>query len=1477
LAAALFGLSTPDGFSQGAGQAMVLRYLNITGGQVRNLVIDARFPLSPDLIYYTNLLSTPTALADNYGQWMIGFLVPTNSGWYRFAVTSDDASALWVSTNESPAHLHPRCFTVGSSGTANFNNAGHRQQQSTPVYLEQGRHYYFEALHKEGTGGDGLRVAWQELLPGGLTNVQNSNLGIPGTFLKSAINPGPVSFYTPPADVRVQEGDVPVFEVQFDGDGPFDYEWFVNGTGQGPQKTFVPRSTLALPAASLFDDGTTVYVVASNQGGARTATSRTAQLSVVADTTPPAIVEAMVAATDPATLYLTFSEPVSAVDLTDPFNYTISSGTTVQTVAPSADGRSVVVTLDNTLAPITDLATLTLLVLTDQAPIPNAAHSVRATVYVNEGTIRYQRFEGTGSQINNLVDIPVYPYYPSLVEFRPTFSSGANVGDNYGTRFQGYVRVGRAGWYRFGVASDDRAALFLSRDSSTTNLMMICGQAHSQGALNYNNHRMSQSGPIYLEAGRRYYVESLHKEGTGGDNMDVTLQYISGVQTNHLTSNVNGPIPNGTPVVQSIYLNPYNEAVSIDPNYPRGLNTQICSPTQTLQVRLLSGSPFLNIQWYNALSHTPIADATNADLRLPPPLTNGSFYCVIANLVNVVTSRTAVVTVPSYTKGPSIAAASTLDGLTVGITFDRVVDPAQGQDAFNYSIVDPVSGVPLAGIQSAVNLGSVPAPLGDLAAGGVRYVLTLDAPVTTSFNVRAANIQDCLGQNLDPAGAEYLVVPWGTGVNIGLPPHPLPLQGTNFPISAGNVDVRVPGADIWNTADEFHFVYRPIQGDFDLKVHTPRLDRVNVWAKSGLMARVSLDANSRMLYAVTADYLVAGEARLALGRRDSIGGGAANWPTDPRPPMPRELSWVRLKRVGNTFTAYYSTNGLYWATVSSYTPAWGADLDNPLFVGLCTTSHTTNANTTAEYRHYGDTSFPGANINIVQQPGNVSTPQGTKASFEIKADVINASPDELSYQWQRSDGAGGFANIVGATAAKFTTGFLMRAADHGAQYRVILKIPGLTVTSAVATLTVQVDTIRPTLLYAVNLNPTTVAAFFSEPMHADAGDPFLWAIDGGVLIVDAVVNAANPTRVDLTLSGLTALSVGTLYTITAGTDLGGSVTDLEDNPTDPDPASASFVAVNDYFAGAVAGNTGGRTTQPDFVTVLPTSGRLPLGTLTERGFDCRMVQFTNIFANDTAVAEQVLAGSYLVGFWPFQTPAAPNFAGRPTFVESNLINYNTGVNAGRLIPDRPFPGIPNPAYPPTGPGDTNYMALEALTYLRLNKGLYRLGVNSDDAFRVSPATSASDPANAITVGEFNGGRGSADTTFDISVPEDGLYPFRLIWEQGTGGANLEFWTYDLLTGAYVAVNDDAGVLAYRPAAQPPTPPPLTISLVGGSPTICWPKAVASGFTVTLQSTDSLNPPVNWAPVPGTPTEMGDQLCLTLPAGTQNRFFRLHIQ
>jgi len=235
------------------------------------------------------------------------------------------------------------------------------------------------------------------------------------------------------------------------------------------------------------------------------------------------------------------------------------------------------------------------------------------------------------------------------------------------------------------------------------------------------------------------------------------------------------------------------------------------------------------------------------------------------------------------------------------------------------------------------------------------------------------------------------------------------------------------------------------------------------------------------------------------------------------------------------------------------------------------------------------------------------------------------------------------------------------------------------------------------------------------------------------------------------------------------------------------------------------------------ITVIPTNYVLPLSVAATNkpGFIWNVSQVLAGEPNQLAWAEQQLQGLKGINYanpdalgtngvdsvTPITTgPAQPaNPATAPiSFVITNVINLSrySSTSFGHFVPDDGMPGIPG-----TGANNgTDNIAAEALTYLDLPVGTNTIGVNSDDGFRVTLGGATPEDRFALNVGQFDSGRGSADTIFQVVIQKAGLYAARLLYENGGGDANVEFFTIlDGVNGTNrVLINDitNGGIPAY---------------------------------------------------------------------------------
>ena len=170
-------------------------YTNIPYGTVAALTNDPKFPDHPDLVEVVPSFEAPSFWDDNYGQRLVGYLLPPATGNYVFYISSDDQGLLYLSPDENPAHkaVIAREDTWSPARTWNGNSFSTRTNAaniSAPIRLEARRSYYVEALHKEAGGGDSLGVAWQ--LPGESQPPSDGSPPIGGEFLSLEPLPRPL-------------------------------------------------------------------------------------------------------------------------------------------------------------------------------------------------------------------------------------------------------------------------------------------------------------------------------------------------------------------------------------------------------------------------------------------------------------------------------------------------------------------------------------------------------------------------------------------------------------------------------------------------------------------------------------------------------------------------------------------------------------------------------------------------------------------------------------------------------------------------------------------------------------------------------------------------------------------------------------------------------------------------------------------------------------------------------------------------------------------------------------------------------------------------------------------------------------------------------------------------------------------------------------------------------------------------------------
>lgn len=155
-------------------------------------------------------------------------------------------------------------------------------------------------------------------------------------------------------------------------------------------------------------------------------------------------------------------------------------------------------------------------------------------------------------------------------------------------------------------------------------------------------------------------------------------------------------------------------------------------------------------------------------------------------------------------------------------------------------------------------------------------------------------------------------------------PGPLPGPWTNDDIGsagrAGDADlsggmfrVRSFGTNVMGDGDSFHYVHKTITGESELVARLARVQSGDPWSAAGLMLRDGLAADARHVFLA----LTAGRGGMLVSRDRKGGETSVELAENLVSP-----AWLKLKRNGDTITAWRSANGQHWRLASRTTAPW---------------------------------------------------------------------------------------------------------------------------------------------------------------------------------------------------------------------------------------------------------------------------------------------------------------------------------------------------------------------------------------------------------------------------------------------------------------------------------------------------------------------------------------------------------------------------
>jgi hypothetical protein len=177
----------------------------------------------------------------------------------------------------------------------------------------------------------------------------------------------------------------------------------------------------------------------------------------------------------------------------------------------------------------------------------------------------------------------------------------------------------------------------------------------------------------------------------------------------------------------------------------------------------------------------------------------------------------------------------------------------------------------------------------------------------------------------------------------------------------GTILMNAIGADIWNAADEFRYVYKTLNGDGSMVACVDSLVASDVWTKGGVMIRETIDAGS----AFAAVYMTGSNGVRYQARPATDASAVSDSSVATAEQMAiRGPVWVKIERVGNAFNGYYSIDGENWVDM-----VWNPqtiDMAASVTIGLALTSHNATVATGAAFADVAETGGVSGNWQVAE-------------------------------------------------------------------------------------------------------------------------------------------------------------------------------------------------------------------------------------------------------------------------------------------------------------------------------------------------------------------------------------------------------------------------------------------------------------------------------------------------------------------------------
>jgi hypothetical protein len=158
----------------------------------------------------------------------------------------------------------------------------------------------------------------------------------------------------------------------------------------------------------------------------------------------------------------------------------------------------------------------------------------------------------------------------------------------------------------------------------------------------------------------------------------------------------------------------------------------------------------------------------------------------------------------------------------------------------------------------------------------------------------------------------------------------------------GGYSVHASGGDIWDVADSFQYVYKPLTGDGSIEVRAVNVGATDFWTKAGIMMRETLRPNSRNAFMLETPNVNGFDHNEPVFQWRSDPGGFTSDSGNHIMHEPPAPIWLQLVRSGNSFTGYWAldvNNGQSHGAWNQLGPAVTLNMASTIYVGLAVTAH----------------------------------------------------------------------------------------------------------------------------------------------------------------------------------------------------------------------------------------------------------------------------------------------------------------------------------------------------------------------------------------------------------------------------------------------------------------------------------------------------------------------------------------------------------